>query len=65
MSVMSCNRKGCENIMCTKHSHVYGYICNECFEELLLSNLNTANFMDIEKQSDQNINNKLADFEEV
>lgn len=35
MSVLQCNRKGCNNIMCDRHSHRYGYICDECFEELI------------------------------
>ena len=60
-----CNRKGCENTNCTKHSNKYGYICNECFEELLHSNLNTENFMDTKKQIDQDIDNKLTEFEEI
>lgn len=34
MSVLSCNRKGCDNIMCDRLSSEYGYICYECFEEL-------------------------------
>jgi len=37
MGVMACGRRDCENIMCTRlildHS---AYICDECFEELLL-----------------------------
>lgn len=35
MSVMRCNRGDCENVMCDRLSHSYGYICNECFEELI------------------------------
>jgi len=34
MSVLACNRGNCENIMCDRLSHDYGYICNECFAEL-------------------------------
>lgn len=34
MSVLECSREGCDNIMCDRYSHEYGYICNECFEEL-------------------------------
>jgi len=36
MSVMSCARNGCKNIMCYRSCR-YGYICNECFDELVLS----------------------------
>lgn len=35
MSVLECSRKGCGNIMCNRHSSVYGYICKECFNELV------------------------------
>ena len=35
MGVMACDRKDCENIMCDRYSHTYGYICDECFDELL------------------------------
>ena len=35
MSVLSCDRNGCENIMCNRLSDEYGYICNDCFEELV------------------------------
>lgn len=34
MSVLSCSRRGCENIMCARHSHKHGYICADCFQEL-------------------------------
>mgnify|MGYP003965277447 FL=1 len=35
MSVLSCNRRGCSNIMCDRHNHKHGYICDECFKELV------------------------------
>lgn len=35
MGVLHCNRKGCNNILCDRYSHKYGYICDECFEELI------------------------------
>lgn len=34
MSVLACDRSGCENIMCNRLSNDYGYICDECFAEL-------------------------------
>ena len=51
MGVLECNRYGCENIMCDRLSHKYGYICNECFDELILlgAGANIAKFMDTEK----------------
>jgi len=34
MSVMSCCRTDCPNIMCDIHSREFGYICYECKREL-------------------------------
>ena len=53
MSVLACDRKGCQNIMCDRLSDDYGYICNECFEELLESGPNTDvhYFMELGKKS--------------
>lgn len=33
MGVMSCYRKGCDNIMCDTYIQYVGYICYECQEE--------------------------------
>jgi hypothetical protein len=52
MSVLMCNRGNCENIMCNRHSRTYGYICEECFEELKRSSLNFAAFMKTSKVED-------------
>ena len=48
MGVMGCSRKGCDNIMCDRYSDDYGYICWECFNELVSSGAETnlSNFMD-------------------
>lgn len=35
MGVLKCNRKDCDNIGCDRYSSEYGYICGECFEELV------------------------------
>ena len=51
MSVLPCNRKGCENIMCDRLSSEYGYICESCFQELLHSNMDVKNFMNTEKNT--------------
>ncbi|RLA84795.1 MAG: hypothetical protein DRG78_00460 [Epsilonproteobacteria bacterium] len=34
MGVMACDRNGCDNLLCNKYSTEYGYICNECLEEM-------------------------------
>lgn len=41
MSVLPCNRVGCNHIMCDRYSPTYGYICNECFNELVERGINT------------------------
>lgn len=45
MGVMECDRNGCDNIMCSKYSNNYGYICDECFEEMKGSDLSIETFM--------------------
>jgi hypothetical protein len=52
MSVLACHRNGCDNIMCDRLSQTYGYICNECFDELvgLGPETNINSFMDSEKK---------------
>lgn len=51
MGVLSCDRNECKNIMCDRLSHKYGYICYECFEELVNSGPTTdiKTFMKSEK----------------
>lgn len=34
MSVLQCDRRGCDNIMCDRYSGTYGCICSDCFDEL-------------------------------
>lgn len=35
MGVLACDRRGCENIMSDYYSPTYGYLCRECYSELL------------------------------
>jgi hypothetical protein len=50
MGVLPCQRNGCKNIMCDRYSYRYGYICNECFEELSKDCFtNIEDFMEIPK----------------
>ena len=53
MGVLACHRNGCENIMCDRVSREYGYICNECFKELVFTGpeTNIESFMDSKKQN--------------
>ena len=45
MSVLPCQRNGCNNIMCNRYSNTYGYICEECFEELITHGRHIGDFM--------------------
>ena len=49
MGVMACNREGCRNIMCDRYSHEYGYICDECYEELIRTPQSIHKFMETPK----------------
>lgn len=49
MSVMQCNRKGCNNILCDRYSKQYGYICSDCFLELSENFISIKEFMNKEK----------------
>ena len=53
MSVLACNRRGCENVMCDRLSREHGYICDECFDELLTINgsMTIDEFMESEKNA--------------
>ncbi len=50
MGVLRCDRLGCENIMCDRYSPKYGYLCHECFDELVTlgADTNIGNFMGTE-----------------
>lgn len=39
MSVMACNRKGCDNVLCDRWSNTFGYICPYCFDELIAAGI--------------------------
>jgi hypothetical protein len=47
MGMVRCYKKNCQNILCGRFSHKYGYLCNECFDELIKSGpeTNLDNFM--------------------
>ena len=53
MSVLPCARKGCDNVMCDRYFNEYGYICNECFDELVRTGpeTNIAEFFDTHKEN--------------
>ena len=49
MGVLECDRKECDNIMCDRYSRDYGYICSDCFEELVIKAIHPRQFMNIPK----------------
>lgn len=53
MGVLACDRRECENIMCDRFSAEYGYLCWECFEELLNqpADINLRIFMDTPRRN--------------
>lgn len=54
MGVLACDRRGCENIMSDYFSHRYGYLCRECYSELLeeCDRISIGDFMCQEKDCD-------------
>ena len=68
MGVKKCDRVGCENIMCDRHSTTYGYICEECFEEMKHSHMTIGMFMSTNKKNIPRYNYeeefKLPEYEE-
>lgn len=65
MGVLECNRSGCGNIMCDRLSHEYGYLCNECFDDLVESGAETniGRFMDSLKSDPNSKNEAIARFD--
>jgi len=41
MSVLACNRGNCDHVMCDRHSNEYGYICSDCFNDLIKLGIHT------------------------
>jgi len=64
MGVMMCNRNGCEETCCDRYSDKHGYICPECFIELIDSGVSTdiKEFMDSEKHSELELAKETASF---
>lgn len=55
MGVLNCYRPGCDNIMCDRYSSKYGYLCWECYEELVAKKIPVEDFMrSIKADPDEN-----------
>ncbi len=61
MSVLKCSRNRCEHIMCSRLSSNHGYICSDCYDELVLfcidaksvDNSTIESFMALPKQTNK------------
>ena len=51
MGIFACSRKDCRNILCDRYSPNYGYICEECFEELISALIDIEAFMNTPKNT--------------
>jgi hypothetical protein len=65
MGVLNCNRNGCTNVMCDRISQIHGYICNDCFNELVASGpeTNIEIFMNTPKRNPINLDAARARFD--
>jgi len=60
MGVLACSRSCCTNIMCDRYSCEYGYLCDECFEELV-----SRGIIDIESFFNEDKKNKFNRFDAI
>lgn len=62
MGVKNCNRTGCDSILCDRHSTEYGYICPECFNDLVNKGVESSIsvFMAVVKPPRQDEDRELA-----
>ncbi len=37
MGVMRCQRGTCSHILCDRYSDVFGYICDDCYDEMVFT----------------------------
>ncbi len=67
MSVLSCSRNSCENTMCDRYSYTHGYICSDCFNELVDLGItqNIEEFMDAKKAYPSNEDSAEAYFSSI
>jgi hypothetical protein len=65
MSTMNCSRLGCTNILCSRLSQKHGYICHECFQELVATGPTTdiETFLNTRKLTDDELAQAKARYE--
>lgn len=67
MSLLACNRNGCDNIMCDIISDRYGYICDDCYNELKekAGTMSISYFMKSPKKSEHPTGARKKALEEI
>lgn len=67
MDVQNCTRYKCETVMCERHSSEYGYICEDCFDELVKTGATTniEKFLDMEKKKSVDLGEAKARYNYV
>ena len=65
MGVLNCSRYGCEKVMCDRFSYTYGYLCDDCFEELVNSNLDIEEFLTSSKKEKIDYNKRREELNEI
>ena len=58
-----CDRKDCENVCCDNYSPTFGYLCNECFQEMKKSGKDIQTFMNSSKVNKENNFNYDEEFQ--
>ena len=56
MGVLNCSRRDCTNVMCDRLSSEHGYICDECFDELVKAGIGTDVHKFMERETDNELN---------
>ena len=63
MSMLICSRGNCTNIMCERLSPTWGYLCDECFKELVDTNTtDITSFMETNPTPDRGISVEQREF---
>ncbi|RLI38155.1 hypothetical protein DRO66_02400 [Candidatus Bathyarchaeota archaeon] len=63
VGVKACARRGCPNVMCSRYDKKHGYICGDCFADLVgmvegVFPVNVSDFMDSEVRREPPSNNE-------
>lgn len=67
MGMLNCSRRGCSNIMCYRYSPQYGYICDDCFDELVAlgSDMDIERFLEEPRGTEYQTTNAFDYFDDI